>query len=86
MLMARTGVLFAIPYLVDPNRAIEMFEGQEIIKYLRRSIHSVTHITNGATVFVYVIMNCHAAYTSEYTKTWKLQNMNFFSYLIIFST
>lgn len=33
-LVERTGGLFAVPYLVDPNTGIEMFEGPEIVEYL----------------------------------------------------
>lgn len=33
-LMARTGKKFQVPFLVDPNTGIEMFESSEIIKYL----------------------------------------------------
>jgi glutathione S-transferase len=33
-LMARTGTKFQVPFLVDPNTGIEMFESNEILKYL----------------------------------------------------
>lgn len=33
-LISKTG-LFQVPYIVDPNTGVEMFESAEIIKYLR---------------------------------------------------
>jgi hypothetical protein len=33
-LFERTGGVFAVPFLVDPNTGIEMFEGPEIVEYL----------------------------------------------------
>lgn len=33
-LIERTGVKFQVPFLVDPNTGVEMFEGPEIVDYL----------------------------------------------------
>ena len=33
-LVAKTGVQFQVPYLVDPNTGVELFESPEIIDYL----------------------------------------------------
>merc|ERR1712157_484039 len=33
-LIKKTGVQFQVPFLVDPNTGIEMFEGPEIVDYL----------------------------------------------------
>ena len=33
-LIAKTGVQFQVPYLVDPNTGVELFESTEIVKYL----------------------------------------------------
>lgn len=33
-LSAKTGGVFQVPYLVDPNTGVEMFESAEIVKYL----------------------------------------------------
>uniref|UniRef100_A0A7S1YEL3 GST N-terminal domain-containing protein n=1 Tax=Grammatophora oceanica TaxID=210454 RepID=A0A7S1YEL3_9STRA len=35
-LWQRTGGKFQVPYLVDPNTGIEMFEGPEIVEYLEK--------------------------------------------------
>jgi glutathione S-transferase len=32
-MMAKTG-RFQVPYLVDPNTGVEMYESEEIVKYL----------------------------------------------------
>ena len=33
-LIAKTGVQFQVPYLVDPNTGVELFESPEILDYL----------------------------------------------------
>ena len=39
-LVARTGASFQVPFLVDPNTGIEMFESAEIVEYLE-SVYTV---------------------------------------------
>ena len=33
-LIAKTGVQFQVPYLVDPNTGVALFESSEIVEYL----------------------------------------------------
>ena len=33
-LIQRTGVQFQVPFLVDPNTGVELFESPEILEYL----------------------------------------------------
>ena len=35
-LVAKTGVQFQVPYLVDPNTGVELFESPEILEYLEQ--------------------------------------------------
>ena len=39
-LIQRTGKQFQVPYLVDPNTGVELFESPEILEYLE-SVYTV---------------------------------------------